>query len=239
MAGHRAAGKNDKSVFPAISAEDYRKDPCGTLSIPLWKWGRLELPEGMEIRHHNGWNRDAIAACKGQVYFRLFHDFGGVTERLPEGITLITMTEDEFSAAEEMINRAYEDIRVKDGYLTALTATPVYAPELWLMAVDTATGERLGCAIGDYDPGCGEVILEWIQVLPHCRRRGIGSALVNGLLLRRPEGAVFATVSGKAIDPSCPELLYRSCGFAGQDYWEILFPPPASEGGPLQQKDRS
>jgi len=41
-------------------------------------------------------------------------------------------------------------------------------------------------------------------------------------LLYRAKKAAFATVSGKADDPTCPERLYRSCGFVGNDIWHVM-----------------
>jgi len=85
-----------------------------------------------------------------------------------------------------------------------------------------ASGQCVGCGIADYDPEARELILEWIQVLPEYRGCGIGQAIVNELLRRAQGCARFATVSGKVDNPTRPELLYRRCGFAGEDVWHIL-----------------
>jgi len=34
--------------------------------------------------------------------------------------------------------------------------------------------------------------------------------------------AEFATVSGKVNNATSPEILYRKCGFIGNDIWHIL-----------------
>ena len=67
-----------------------------------------------------------------------------------------------------------------------------------------------------------ELVLEWIQVLPEYRGRGLGKMLVNELLCRMGGRAKFATVYGKADSPSNPEALYRKCGFIGNDVWHVL-----------------
>jgi GNAT superfamily N-acetyltransferase len=72
----------------------------------------------------------------------------------------------------------------------------------------------------------GEGILEWIQVSEGYRRRGLGSFLVKELLWRMQGKVKFATVSGQCDSPSCPERLYRSCGFTGQDVWHVLHKIP-------------
>jgi len=49
-----------------------------------------------------------------------------------------------------------------------------------------------------------------------------GTYIVSELLFRMKNSAKFATVSGKCNDSSCPEMLYRKCGFTGSDIWHIL-----------------
>ncbi|MFR8331962.1 MAG: GNAT family N-acetyltransferase [Oscillospiraceae bacterium] len=65
-------------------------------------------------------------------------------------------------------------------------------------------------------PADWELALEWIQVLPEYRRRGVGQLIVRELLYRMAGIARFATVSGRADSESHPEALYRKCGFEGQ-----------------------
>ncbi|MCC8072948.1 MAG: GNAT family N-acetyltransferase [Clostridiales bacterium] len=67
-----------------------------------------------------------------------------------------------------------------------------------------------------------EGILEWIQVVPGFRKKGIGTAIVNQLLYRLSLIADFATVSEKVKNETKPEKLYRKCGFVGNDIWHIL-----------------
>lgn len=49
-----------------------------------------------------------------------------------------------------------------------------------------------------------------------------GQLIVNELLKRMMGIADFATVSGKVNNPTSPEILYRKCGFVGDDIWHIL-----------------
>ena len=46
--------------------------------------------------------------------------------------------------------------------------------------------------------------------------------LVNELLTRLQGKADFVTVSGKVDNVTKPEMLYRKCGFKGDDIWHIL-----------------
>ncbi|MGN0628125.1 MAG: GNAT family N-acetyltransferase [Oscillospiraceae bacterium] len=91
-----------------------------------------------------------------------------------------------------------------------------------MLIKDIEYGKTAACGIADFDREIGELVLEWIQVLPEYRRRGLGKMLVNELLCRMGNRAKFATVSGRADSPSNPEALYRKCGFAGNDVWHVL-----------------
>lgn len=42
------------------------------------------------------------------------------------------------------------------------------------------------------------------------------------LIKRMSKKAEFATVSGKVDNVTKPEMLYRKCGFVGDDIWHIL-----------------
>ena len=80
----------------------------------------------------------------------------------------------------------------------------------------------MGTTISDFDKELHEGILEWIQVIPAYRGQKIGQLLVNELLKRMANIAKFATVSGKVNNPTSPEMLYRKCGFVGNDIWHVL-----------------
>ena len=66
------------------------------------------------------------------------------------------------------------------------------------------------------------VFLEWIQVSQRHRGKGLGRYVVSELLRRLKSKAGFATVSGQCNNATNPEMLYRKCGFSGNDVWHIL-----------------
>lgn len=77
--------------------------------------------------------------------------------------------------------------------------------------------------MADLDPYMKEGILEWIQVLPEYRRKGLGKALVCELLTRMKGKAKFSTVSGDCNNINNPINLYRKCGFIGNSIWYIAY----------------
>ena len=98
----------------------------------------------------------------------------------------------------------------------------MYAPDLWLWVVDRRTGAPAALGIAEFDDTVPEASLEWVQVLPAYRRRGLGGG-VGCELFRRVEGrADFTTVAGQIDNESHPEALYRRCGFEGYDVWWVF-----------------
>ena len=203
---------------------EYLADPCGTLSLPYWKAGIFTPPPGLRVLHDRDFDPALLAEWEDCRYFRLLHDLKEVGREAPAGILLQTAGPEQTGEIVRIINASYADIRVDAAQIEGYRRTAVYDPALWVMAADADTGRLMGCGIADYDPEAGELILEWIQVLPEYRRRGVGRAIVDHLLGQKQGIARFATVSGRADDPCRPERLYRSCGFAGNDLWHVLRP---------------
>ena len=202
--------------------ETYKKDPCGTLSIPYWKSNQVRIPENMRIVHDADYIEDNYKDDHDEPYFRLYHDLVGVQTITLDSISIITARQEDFPLLVDVINRSYSDLSVTLEQLNGYTKTAVFCPQLWIYAVDDANARIVGCGIADFDREVHEGILEWIQVLPAYRRKGIGQLIVNELLTRMIGLADFATVSGKVNNPTAPERLYRKCGFTGKDIWHIL-----------------
>ena len=118
-------------------------------------------------------------------------------------------------------NASYPDLRVSEAQLLQLQAQACFSPEGWVVALDRQSGKPLACGIAALDRQMQEISLEWIQVLPGKRGRGIGRSLVMQLLSNMKDRARFATVSGRADGPCSPELFYRQCGFTGDDIWIV------------------
>jgi len=126
----------------------------------------------------------------------------------------------EAEAVAELIVACYDGMRMQPETVHGWTEHVVFDPTLWVWIRERETAAPAALGIAEYDRAIGEVSLEWIQVLPGHRRRGLGKALVVELLRRAARCGTFATVSGIAGSPA--EALYRACGFTGDDVWWCL-----------------
>ncbi len=206
-----------------ISLQQYLLDPCGTASIPYWKYKSIAVPQNMLIVHQREMTDGLLLAYRDEPYFRLYHDLKNIRQTALREVEIVPGG-DSVSAFVQLINKSYTDLSVTAEQMERYRRTPVYCPDLWILLRERSTRTVLAGGIADYDEEAGELILEWIQVLPPFRGRGYGQLVVNTLLSKMRNTARFATVSGKINDPSDPERLYRKCGFSGADIWHILTP---------------
>ena len=206
----------------AISLEDYFKNPCAKLSTPYWKAKATIIPDNMKIVHDRDFSLLYLNEYDDEQYFRLYRTLHNTVKVDLMDFSIVTATEKDFETIVFVINKSYTDLHVDISQIEGYTNTPVYDKNLWILVNEKENGKCVGCGIADYDSEVEEVILEWIQVLPAYRNRKIGKAIVNEILSRAQAYAKFATVSGKIDNPTKPELLYRKCGFTGNDIWHIL-----------------
>lgn len=204
-----------------ISIEDYKKNPCKVSSIPYWKAKSLTVPANMKIIHSDEFDEKLLNNYFDRRFFRLVHDLTQIPKFNATGINFEVIQSDKINELADMINCSYtHEIRVSVDYVNSLTATQVYCPELWIGAV--LDGKLIGSIICDFDIEVGEAVIEWLQVLPEYRGRGIASALICKALKAMSSFADFATVSGECDNITNPERVYRHCGFEGEDVWHIL-----------------
>ena len=203
-----------------LDLDEYLLDPCGTSSIPYWKALSVSVPSNMKILHHADFAAEAFHDYTDEPYFRLLHDLRQVPAPvLPSGYSVCKATLGEFAAH---ICSCYGSNCITEQQLLAYTKRPVYDETLWLSVRCDKTGEIVATGIAELDRTIGEASLEWIQVSADHRRNGLGRYLATELLQRLRHVANFVTVSGQFNNPACPEALYRSCGFTGDDVWHIL-----------------
>lgn len=204
-----------------ISLTEYLKDPCGKLSIPYWKNKNIITPDHIKIVHQNNYNAENFSDFTDEKYFRLIHRLKNIMTFSLDDFYVRTAAPEDIPLIADLINKSYTDISVSYEQILALTQLNVYDKNLWIIAYNK-DNSAVGCGIADFDDEAKEGILEWIQVLPEYRGNKIGRLIVNELLCRMSGKADFATVSGKVDNASKPEILYRKCGFTGDDVWHIL-----------------
>lgn len=205
-----------------ITLEEYLKDPCGALSIPFWKAKSTVIPENMKIVPESEFSPGHLAEYEDEKYFRLYHALQKIAPAELPGFICKTAGAEQIEVMASVINRSYEELSVSAKQLAGFMRSKTYKSDLWILVKEEKTELYAGSGIAEYDEETGEVSLEWIQVLPEYRGRGIGSLIVNELLQRAKAFAAFATVSGKIDSGSKPERLYRKCGFTGNAVWHIM-----------------
>jgi GNAT superfamily N-acetyltransferase len=201
--------------------QEYVNDPCGTLSIPYWKSKELAVPQNMKIIHDRDFSVGMLRGYKDEPYFRLSHNLKNIGQVFLTDVEPVSGSSN-INEFVWLINASYSDISITKEQIESYRRTPVYCPDLWILFKEQNSNNIVAGGIADYDRETNELILEWIQVLPHYRRKGYGQLIVNSLLLKMQGIAEFATVSGKVNNPTNPQSLYRKCGFIGDDVWHIL-----------------
>ena len=203
-----------------ITKEQYLADPCKAASLPYWKAKSITVPGSMKILHHTEYRQGQYRQYADEPYFRLIHNLRDLPKPvLPQGYGRSTATLPEYAAH---INRCYDRIGVTEEELEQYTRRPVYDAALWLAVRDDQTGDIVASGIAEWDREIGEGVLEWIQISPGHRGKGLGKYVVSELLWRLKEKAGFVTVSGQCGNTTNPEALYRKCGFKGNDVWHVL-----------------
>ena len=205
-----------------ISAAEYLADPCGTLSVPYWKARGISVPPGVKIVHDSEFSEGLLDRYTDTPYFRLIHRLRDIPGFCVPDVVCRTIGPDYTGELADMINICYahSGIRVFDGDVKGWMDSAAYCPGLWIGAF--GSGGLSGSVICAFDRETGEASIEWLQVLPAYRRRGIAAALVCQALERIRGFAGFATVAGECGNVTAPERVYRRCGFTGGDVWHIL-----------------
>jgi GNAT superfamily N-acetyltransferase len=204
----------------STDAGAYLADPCGASALPFWKTESIVVPEHMRVVRDDLFDAAQYAAWRDERYFKLRCDLSTLEKPvLPAGYGFSSPNTEAYA---RHICDCYDAEGVTAAELEAYRLHPVYDPRLWI-AVASRDGGIAASGIAELDPRIGEGVLEWIQVSPAHRRRGLGAFVVCELLRRMKEsGAIFATVSGKLDSASNPLALYEACGFENKAVWHIL-----------------
>lgn len=200
-----------------MTNKDYLADPCGASSLPYWKSESVVIPDNIKIVQ----GKPSLPFHgKDEPYFKMMHNLMTVKEhRLPVGYMIAQLSVEDYA---QHINSCYTNERVTAEELLSYQTHFVYRPELWVAVANESSGRIVASGIAELDSRIGEGILEWIQVSPDCRRKGLGTFIVCELLERMKGSANFVTVSGRVNNESDPFALYRSCGFANSVIWHVI-----------------
>lgn len=211
----------------------YVRDPCDYSSLPYWKETTFSLPAHIKIYREREWLElseiEKNAFEKVDIFFRTKHNLDQIkAPTLPAEYVFRTFDsdrEEDFESALEIIHLSYPNMKVTKDKLRGSLKNGVYDGDLWVFIDKVGSEKKQVVAFGlaDLDSSMQEGILEWIQVLPEYRRKGLGEALVNELLTRMKGKAKFATVSGDWNNSYQPVKLYEKCGFEGNRLWYIAY----------------
>ena len=202
-----------------MRAEEYIQDPCRASALPFWKTEQVRVPESISVLREDKFIAEKTDGTD-EPYFRLVC-FPQNTERpeLPAAFETAECGTEEYA---EHINSCYREEGVTPEEMAARKELPVYDPALWIAVRDRETGQIAATGIAELDARIGEGILEWIQVSPEYKRKGLGKYIVKELLYRMKDKAKFVTVSGKVNNPDNPYALYCACGFGNPVTWHVV-----------------
>lgn len=205
-----------------MELQSYLHDPCGLSSLPWWKRA-CTPPAGVQVVHDRNFDSLQWGGGRERRFFRLRHDLKALPQAaVSADIQIRPLAEEDIPALAAQINASYFHMRitVTEREVRSWLHRPVCCTDLWLGAF--CDGLLAGSLVCDLDREIGEGIVEWLQVLPLYRGRGIGRALLCQGLRILAERAAFVTVSGDCGNETNPERLYRSCGFTGRDVWHVI-----------------
>ena len=201
-----------------ISKEQYIKNPCKSLATAYWK--QIAYPKNIRILHESDF-KDLEICSNTEKYFRLFHSLNDIdTSKSNEYFFKNVNFKSEKQLVARILSECYKTVYSLD-FIENLINTKVFDKDLWILLFKKSTLLPVALGIADFDSEICEGSLEWVQVLPNERGLGLGTLIVNELLLRLKSKAAFATVSGEVDNETKPEMLYRKCGFTGDDIWYV------------------
>ncbi|MHA2251126.1 MAG: GNAT family N-acetyltransferase [Candidatus Kariarchaeaceae archaeon] len=158
-----------------------------------------------------------------KLYFRMVHSHFEIPEvAIPKGFSIETVDiANEIASIRNTLNVSYGS-NFSDESILSWTSHPTFDPYAWVWVRDAKQNLPVALGIAEFDKSIKELSLEWIQVLPEYRGMGFGKIIVCELIHRYAKKAKFSTVSGEINNPTNPEMLYKKCGFTGDDIWYVL-----------------
>ena len=202
-----------------MEREVYLENPCRASSLPFWKTNNIKIPENMKIVLEEDM-ASVVQEYTDERYFKLIHRMDDIKNPvLDNKYELVCCEVSEYA---KHIATCYSDVGISSEELVGYQTHAVYDRELWIAVIERGRNEIIASGIEELDTNIKEGILEWIQVSPEYRGKGLGKFVVNELFWRMKDKAEFVTVFGKVDNPTNPRELYLACGFFGKEIWHVM-----------------
>ena len=198
----------------------YLANPCKASSLPFWKTNLVKIPENMKIVLEDDLKGVDILEYSDERFFKLMHHMRDIKRPLLDN--KYEMVCCEVSEYAKHIAACYSDVGISAEELLEYQNHAVYDGNLWIAIRECGQSEIVASGIAEIDEDIKEGILEWIQVSPEHRGKGLGKFVVNELIWRMKDKAEFVTVSGKVDNSTNPRELYIACGFADEEIWHVM-----------------
>jgi GNAT superfamily N-acetyltransferase len=203
-----------------MEREVYLENPCKASSLPFWKTNVVEIPGNMKIVLEENLHNVDAREYVDEKYFKLIHRMNDIEKPVLDG--RYEMLCCEVSEYAKHIATCYDDVGISTEELMNYQTHAVYNRNLWIAVTECRQNKVVASGIAALDADIKEGILEWIQVSPEHRGKGLGKFVVNELLWRMKDKAEFVTVSGKLDNPTNPRGLYVACGFSNEAIWHVM-----------------
>ena len=203
-----------------MEQEVYLANPCKASSLPFWKTNLINIPDNMKIVLEEDVASIAVQGYTDERFFKLIHRMKDIKKPVLDNQYEIVCCE--VSEYAKHINACYDDVGISVEELMNYQTHTVYDRDLWIAVTESGQNKVVASGIAELDADIKEGILEWIQVSPKHRGKGLGKFVVNELLWRMKDKAEFVTVSGKVDNPTNPRELYIACGFSGEEIWHVM-----------------
>jgi len=198
----------------------YLTNPCKASSLPYWKSNLIKIPENMKVVLEEDLQSDEEQEYSDERFFKLIHRLKNIEKpTLDNRYCMLRCGVSEYA---KHIATCYSDVGISPEELMDYQTHTVYDRDLWIAVTERGCDEIIASGIAELDTDIKEGILEWIQVLPEYRGKGLGKFIVNELLWRMKDQAEFVTVSGKVDNETHPRELYIACGFFGEEIWHVM-----------------
>lgn len=207
-------------MIVSMERDVYLANPCKTSSLPFWKANKIVIPENMKIVLDADLHNVDVREYIDEKYFKLIHGMNDIEKPVLD--SRYEMLCCEVSEYAKHIAICYDDVGISTEELMNYQTHAVYNQNLWIAVTECGRNTIIASGIAEIDIEIKEGILEWIQVSPEHRGKGLGKFVVNELLWRMKDKADFVTVSGKVDNPTNPKGLYAACGFSNEEIWHVM-----------------